>query len=92
MAKSTYSRSSGSFGDILITRSGKVQRKSAQDVKGTLTIVVPAFLVEAVFFAEQAAAPLLVVESPVPAVACDTTTQLPKPAPEMNCYESCQSE
>jgi hypothetical protein len=44
--------------------------------------------VVAVEGAESPAA-VVEVEFPVPAAAlCDITTQLPKPDPEMNCYES----
>jgi hypothetical protein len=37
----------------------------------------------------ESPAAVVEVEFPVPAAAlCEITTQLPKPAPEMNCYES----
>lgn len=66
----------------------KVQPKSARDEKETLTVAVS---VEAVFFAEQwlavgvVAGFMVAVGVPASAVPCDTTTQLPKLPPEMNC-------
>lgn len=100
MTKLAY-RTRNNRGGALIRRSEKVQQKSVW--KETLTAEPVAEAVFALHFAaaregfppvvltEGVESPAAVVEVgfPLPALApCDITTQLPKPAPEINCYES----
>ena len=92
--KSAYSTRSDTRGTLNYKRSltkdcTRWGRKELTVEVGGIALQPPAFMVEAGFSAATTAVEFPASAGvPASAVACDRTTQLPNPAPEMNCYES----